>query len=489
MNTSSWPLILFFSELLILFFSELALKVLMIAIVILQRKKTSSAKLAWILLIIFIPFVGTLLYLLLGTRRLGAMRRRRHRKIIDQIPQCIAAHNCCQNIGSAKINTKFHSISSVAETVGASFVLDGNNAILFGDSDKLIASLAQDIESSKHHCHVLSYIMLEDDAGKHIATALINASKRGVVCRLLLDGMGSKAFLKSQTCQQLKDGGVHVVTALPANILRAALVRLDLRNHRKIAVIDNSIGYMGSNNIAEPSFAPKPKFGPWVDASVRLTGPIVRELQAIFIQDWFVDSDEDLAVLLKEPLVIPPDGFPAQLMATGPNSNNQALGQLLQTAFFSAQEELVITTPYFCPDDATESALLISAKRGVETHLVLPAKNDSQLVAAASRSGFAKFVNAGVRIHEFHGGLLHAKTLTIDRKVALIGSANLDRRSLELNFEINMLVFDSDFASELRFLQTSYMEQSTQVLANTVANWSIPRRLWQNAIGLISPIL
>ncbi len=481
MNTSSWPLILFFGE--------LAIKVLMIAIVILQRKKTSSAKLAWILLIIFIPFVGTLLYLLLGTRRLGAIRRKRHQKIISQIPQCVAAHSCCHKIENAKINPKFHSISSVAETVGASFVLDGNDATLFGDSDKLIASLANDIENSKHHCHVLSYIMLEDDAGKHISTALINATKRGVTCRLLLDAMGSKDFLKSETCSQLRKSGIHVVAALPASVLRAVLVRLDLRNHRKIAVIDNSIGYMGSNNIAEPSFAPKPKFAPWVDASIRLTGPIVRELQAIFVQDWFMDSDENLAEILKEPLVIPVDGFPAQLMATGPNSNNQALGQLLQTAFFSAQEELVITTPYFCPDDATESALLICAKRGVETHLVLPAKNDSRLVAAASRSGFSKLINAGVHIHEFNGGLLHAKTLTIDRSVALIGSANLDRRSLELNFEVNMLVFDTDFASELRFLQTSYIEQSTHVLEKTVSDWSIPRRLWQNTVGLISPIL
>jgi cardiolipin synthase len=246
---------------------------------------------------------------------------------------------------------------------------------------------------------------------------------------------------------------------------------------------------MGSNNIAEPSFAPKPKFAPWVDASVRLTGPVVRELQAIFVQDWFMDSEEDIADILSEPLEVSDDGFPAQLMATGPNSNNQALGQLLQTTFFAAQKELVITTPYFSPDDATESALLICAKRGVETHLVLPAKNDSKLVAAACRSNFAKLLNAGVNIHEFHGGLLHAKTITIDRNLALIGSANLDRRSLELNFEVNMLVYDSDFASELRFLQTSYIEQSTQIHPQIVADWSIPKRLWQNAIGLIAPIL
>jgi len=176
-------------------------------------------------------------------------------------------------------------------------------------------------------------------------------------------------------------------------------------------------------------------------------------------------------------------------MATGPNSNNLALSQLLQTAFFSAKTELVITTPYFSPDDSTESALLISAKRGVETHLVLPARNDSKLVQAASRSRYGALLNAGVQIHEFNGGLLHAKTMTIDREIALIGSANMDRRSLDLNFEISMLVFNSDFASELRFLQTTYIEQSTSVPITEPQKWSIGTRLWQNSISLIAPIL
>ncbi|MBC8201354.1 MAG: cardiolipin synthase [Planctomycetes bacterium] len=481
MDVVSWPLILLIGE--------LVLKVVMIALVLLQRKKTSAAKLAWILLIIFIPFIGTIIYLMLGTRRLGFIRRKRHKRIIAQIPQSVAEHGCAQKFELGDVSPAYRSITTVAETVGAGFVLEDNHALLFGDSDKLIHALAVDIDKSTQHCHILSYIMLEDDAGKLIASALIRATARGVVCRLLLDGMGSKDFLNSKTCRDLREAGVRVVAALPANIFRALLVRIDLRNHRKIAVIDNSIGYMGSNNIAEPSFAPKPKFAPWVDASVRLTGPIVRELHAIFIQDWFMDSDEDLVEFLSEPIVCSGKGFPAQLMATGPNSNNQALSQLLQTAFFAAQEELVITTPYFCPDDATESALLICAKRGVQTHLVIPARNDSRLVAAASRSSFSKLIHAGVQIHEFHGGLLHAKTLTIDRKVALIGSANLDRRSLELNFEVNMLVFDTDFASELRFLQTSYMEQSVPVLEENVENWSIQTRLWQNAIGLIAPIL
>jgi len=473
----------------ILFISELLLKLLMIAILLLSKKKSDSAKIAWMLLIIVLPFIGTVIFLLIGTRRLGSRRRKRHKEIQETIPQNVSSHINNPKLYSSDVNPKYSSISHIAETIGGSHVLSGNHASLFGDSDQLIDSIASDIKNAKSNCHILSYIMLVDEAGYKISDALIDATSRGVECRLLLDSMGSKAFLSSALCKKIKDAGVHVVEALPANLLRAIFARVDLRNHRKIAVIDNTIGYMGSNNIAEPSFAPKPKFAPWVDASVRLTGPIVRELQAIFIQDWFMDSDEDLSFLLKEPLEVDVSGFAAQLMATGPNSNNLALSQLLQTAFFSAKEELVITTPYFSPDDSTESALLISAKRGIETHLVLPARNDSKLVQAASKSRYGALLNAGVQIHEFEGGLLHAKTMTIDREIALIGSANMDRRSLDLNFEISMLVYDSDFASELRFLQATYMEQSTSVSVDVPSQWSLGRRLWQNGVSLIAPIL
>jgi len=473
----------------LLFIGELVFKVIMIAVILLQRKKTPSTKLAWILLIVALPFVGSVIYLMIGTTRLGTLRKRRHREILNLIPSGIFTHIPDAAHCAVRVDPVFQSIASIAEAVGASHVIGGNRATLFGDSDKMLDSLAKDIGEATSHCHLLSYIMLDDQAGKNIATALATATDRGVKCRVLIDAVGSRDFLRSATCDQLRKSGVRVTEAMPANILRAAFVRLDLRNHRKLAVIDNEIGYVGSQNIAEPSFAQKPKYAPWVDASARLVGPAVRELQTVFVQDWFMDSDENLSSLLQEPIQPIDNGFPLQFMATGPNSNNRALAQLLQTAFHSAREELIITTPYFAPDTSTESALSIAANRGVNTHLVVPARNDSRLVAAASKSRFTRLLEAGVHIHEYHGGLLHAKTMTIDRDLALIGSANLDRRSLELNFEISMLVYDSDFASQLRFLQHSYIEKSSHLTLKEVSNWSLGQRLWQNAVGLIAPIL
>ena len=473
----------------ILFLSELILKLVMICILLLSKKKSDSAKIAWMVLIVALPFIGTAIFLLLGTRRLGSRRIKKNRRILEEIPQNISHHVAIQHGKNEHVDEKYCSISHVASSIGGTDVLQGNNATLISESDVFIDTLVEDIHSAKKHCHVLSYIMLKDEAGEKLTEALIQASKNGVTCRLLLDSMGSKDFLKSTLRNQLDKAGVKVTEALPANILRALFVRIDLRNHRKIAVIDNNIGYMGSNNIAEKAFAVRKKFAPWVDASIRLTGPIVRELQTIFVQDWFLDSKEDLDAILKEPVEFDEEGISTQLMATGPNSNNLALSQLLQTAFFSAQKKLVITTPYFSPDDSTESALLIAAKRGVETHLVLPAKNDSRLVQAASRSRYSYLLQAGVHIHEFETGLLHAKTMSIDGEVALIGSANLDRRSLDLNFEVSMLVFDQIFTHELLKLQERYISESKAIPFDLPSQWSIPRRLMQNAISLIAPIL
>jgi cardiolipin synthase len=267
------------------------------------------------------------------------------------------------------------------------------------------------------------------------------------------------------------------------------LARIDLRNHRKIVVIDGAIGYCGSTNIADAAFAIKPKFAPWVDASVRIHGPVAWDLQMLFVEDWFLGTEESLDEMLHYQPLAQPDGVPGQLIGTGPSSYNEALRQLIQSAFHMARQELIMTTPYFVPDEATLSALCTAARRGVQTILVLPARNDSPLVAAASRSQYAMLLDAGVEIHEFQRGLLHAKTMTIDRNLAMIGSANLDRRSFELNLEVSLMVYDQDFASQLRFLQRGYMDASRPVDRAAWNRRPWPTQLVQNAAGTLGPLL
>ncbi|MHC4126611.1 MAG: cardiolipin synthase [Planctomycetota bacterium] len=469
--------------------AEYAARVAVAAIILLRSRGTPAVRLAWLVIVFAIPVVGVVAYLLVGEVRFGRRRGRRHRRIAERIGVRSAGQIARPEPFDELIPREHRQIAYLAESVGGNMPHGGHALRLFGDTDLFIQALVEDIAQAQAHCHLEFYIFLDDHSGRRVAEALMEAAGRSVACRLLVDGVGSNAFLKSDLRKRMAARGVTVVEALPASLVRMAFARIDLRNHRKLAVIDGAVGYCGSQNIADAEFAPKPRYAPWVDTMVRLQGPAVHDLQVLFIQDWYLDTNEALeAVLAISPAPLP-DGAVVQIMGTGPDAYNEALRQIIQTSLHAAREELILTTPYFVPDEATASALYTSARRGVETTLVVPARNDSPLVAAASRSYYEALLDAGVRIHEYQHGLLHAKTLTLDRRLALVTTANFDRRSFELNFEVSLVVYDSDFASELRLLQKAYSDGSVPVNEAAWRRRGWPRRLWQNTAGMLGPIL
>ncbi len=262
-----------------------------------------------------------------------------------------------------------------------------------------------------------------------------------------------------------------------------------MRNHRKIVVIDNRITYCGSQNCADPEFRIKAKYAPWVDILLRFEGPIVRQQQQLFAGDWMAHMNEDISELIRAPLPPAPGGFPAQAIGTGPTVRYSAMPEMFEALMYTARRELVITTPYYVPDEPIQAALCASARRGVATTIIFPARNDSMIVAAASRSYYGEMLDAGVRVFEYEGGLLHAKTLTMDGEITLIGSANIDRRSFDLNFENNILVFDERLTLEVRRRQDSYIAASHPVDMNVVAAWSMGRRIWYNTVAMLGPVL
>ena len=289
----------------------------------------------------------------------------------------------------------------------------------------------------------------------------------------------------------MQAAGVQVATALPIGnlLLRPLRGRIDLRNHRKILVIDNRITYCGSQNCADPEFRIKARFAPWVDAVMRFEGPIAQQNQYLFASDWMAQMGDDLTPLLREPVLPCDPGLTAQVIGTGPTVYNSAMPEVFETLIYTARRELVITTPYYVPDEGMQSALCASARRGVATTIIFPARNDSWIVGAASRSYYSDLLAAGVRIYEYEGGLLHTKSLTLDGEVTLIGSANMDRRSFDLNYENNILFYDPTLTAELRRRQDAYLACSHPVTAETVAQWPITRRLWNNTIAMLGPIL
>jgi cardiolipin synthase len=474
--------------------AEYTLRILLAAAVLLQPGLGPMNRLAWLAIGFAFPLIGAPVYIFFGRTRLGALRRRRYREVCRIIAETELRRAVAGSRAPPPVPEEDKKIALLAERVGGNPVRADNRLALFGEASSFLASLERDIDAAQEHANLLFYIWVHDLAGQRIGEALVRAVQRGVRCRVLLDGIGSRPFLRSAACKELRDCGVEVVEALPARLWRLPLARVDLRNHRKIAVIDGRIGYTGSQNLAEASFALKPRFAPWVDVMMRIEGPAVHDLQGLFAQDWHMETGENPMELLTPQRTGPPgpdrraDTW-VQIAGTGPASQNDAMRQLIQTAIHSAREELIITTPYFVPDSGTMSAIVAIARCGVDTTLVVPARNDSRLVAAASQSYFQDLLDAGVHLWEYEPGLLHAKTITVDRKLAIISTANMDRRSFDLNFEVSTVVYDSDFASHLRLLQRSYVSRSHAVDPDAHGRRSAWRRMGENAAALLHPVL
>jgi cardiolipin synthase len=317
--------------------------------------------------------------------------------------------------------------------------------------------------------------------------------KRGVRCRVLVDAIGSRAFLKSARAADLRHAGVRVEEALPSGLLHLLFRRPDLRLHRKIVVIDGRVGYTGSLNLADPVlFKRDAGVGQWVDAFARVTGPVVGALAATFREDWAVETGEP-------PEEIPTDQRPrtetdpgtavVQVLATGPDHRVNAIEAVVLMALYAARREVILTTPYFVPSESMLFALLSAAGRGVQVTLIVPAKVDSRLVHFASRAHQTDLLRAGVRVALYQRGLLHTKSITVDDQLSLFGSLNLDPRSLRLDFEITLAVYDASFTAALRALQQSYLAESHLLdLADCLARSAV-ERFAEDSARLVSPIL
>ncbi|MGN6766970.1 MAG: cardiolipin synthase, partial [Rhizobiaceae bacterium] len=367
----------------------------------------------------------------------------------------------------------------------------GNRAELTADSFRSIERMVEDIDAATDHVHLLFYIWLPDNNGRKVADALKRAAARGVTCRAMVDDIGSRELIRSPLWQEMATAGVKTARALRVGnpILRIFFGRIDLRNHRKIAIIDNRVTYCGSQNCADAEFLPKAKYAPWVDVLLRVEGPVVHQNQIIFATDWMTFDGEDIRHILEIPVEAHVQGFPAQLVATGPTGRFSAMPQMFESLIFAARGDLFITTPYYAPYQGLQEALCAAASRGVDVTLILPRRNDDFAIARASRSYYPELLQSGVRIHEYEKGLLHAKTITMDGEITFIGSANMDRRSFDLNYENNMLIYDGKVTAALRSRQEEFLAASIRVETEEVRHWPWYRRLANNTFAILSPLL
>lgn len=458
--------------------------------VLLRPHREPASRIAWVVVILAVPVVGILAYIFLGETNIGRSRVNRIRTFLARLSDVFAAEAVAFDMHGDVPQTYKH-LFHAGKHVNGFEPVGGNHATLLQDSNATIDSMVADIDAAQDHVHLLFYIWLEDKNGCKVVEALKRAAARGVTCRAMADGLGSRSMIDSKRWSAMHEAGVKLAVALPIGhlLLRTLKGRIDLRNHRKIVVIDNRITYCGSQNCADPEFRVKAKYAPWVDIMIRFNGPITRQNQYLFASDWGAETGEDISDLLRQPLPPAQDGLTAQVIGTGPTIQYAAMPEIFESLMYAARHELFITTPYYIPDESIQAGLCACARRGVATTIIFPARNDSWIAGAASRSYYADLLAAGVKIFEYAGGLLHAKTLTIDAKVTLIGSANMDRRSFELNYENNILLYDSALTAHVRQRQQSYLDRSRTITGDMVAQWTWHHRLWNNAIALFGPVL
>jgi cardiolipin synthase len=462
------------------------LQVTFIARALLWPHREPAARMAWITVIMVTPVVGMLAYILFGEPNIG---RRRLAKLVaaeDKLP----LPETVGHEAPLELPERLAVLFRVGSSISDFEPVAGNRAELMADSNAAIDRMVADIGAAAETVHIVFYIWLPDNNGRKVVEALKRAAARGVACRAMADALGSRMLINSMHWGAMREAGVDVARALPMGFLQPLRGRIDMRNHRKIVVIDNRITYCGSQNCADPEFRIKAKYAPWVDILLRLEGPIARQQQRVFAADWMAHRrGDDLSALFDAPPPPASDGFAAQVIATGPTVRYSAMPEMFEALMYAARRELVVTTPYYVPDEPIQAALCASARRGVATSIIFPKRNDSWIVAAASRSYYDELRDAGVVIHEYVGGLLHAKTLTMDGDVTLIGSANIDRRSFDLNFENNMLIADREVTAAVRRRQAAYLAASRRVNADVVDEWGLRHRIWNNAVAMFGPVL
>ena len=471
---------------LVYYWSEWAIRLVMLCYV--PQRRSAAAARGWLLLIFLLPLPGLIVYSLIGRPYLPRRRVEEQARVSAMIREEQHARSAGRTaVTPADLPPEFSHVVRLAQNLGDFQIFPGNAIELIDDYAAAIDRIVTDIDAAADHVHLLYYIFADDATGRRVADALARATARGVSCRVLMDGTGSKSALRT-LAPRLRKSGVEVVALLPAHWLRRLTsARVDLRNHRKIVVIDGRVGYVGSQNLIDADFK-RPLVYEEVVARVR--GPVVAELQAVLLADRLVETAQSVRRAEMFPDDLPPAGPAlAQLLPSGPGYPHENNQRLIVALIHAANTRVVITSPYFIPDDPFIQAMTTATLRGVEVHLVVCAQIDQYLVGLGQRSFYDELLEGGVRIHSYGKRFLHAKHLTIDDSIALIGSSNMDIRSFMLNAEVMLVVYDREVVADLRRIEQRYFADATEL---TLSAWrSRPRlqRVLQNVARLADSLL
>ncbi|MUK90681.1 cardiolipin synthase [Ornithinibacillus sp. L9] len=461
-----------------------------ISIVFLERKDASSAW-AWLMVLLFIPVVGFILYLIFG-RRLSKQRIF-HWDTKSRLGVQKAVESQLTKIEADEFEYKNEELKNYKELYylhlknDDAILTQDNSVQIFTDGHQKFDSLIKDMEMATDHIHLLYYIVRKDELGQRIANVLIKKAKEGVDVRFLYDDMGSRRIGRKYI-KRLRNAGVQVEAFFPPKIPNINL-KINYRNHRKLAIIDGKIGYIGGFNIGDEYLGKSKRFGYWRDTHLRITGDAVQNMQTRFILDWNQASRNDILYHERYYASEPSGDVGIQIVSSGPDSDWEQIKNGYIKMILSAKEYVYIQTPYLIPDESLRDALRIAALSGVKVKIMIPNKPDHPFVYWATFSYVGDLLAAGAEVFIYQNGFLHSKTLIVDGKIASVGTANIDVRSFRLNFEVNAFLYDQTLAEKLVDYFKQDIQHSTQVTLKLYEKRSIVIKIKESVSRLLSPIL
>ena len=510
--------------------------VMTLRIVTVQRN--IGVSIAWVAVLYTLPLFGFIAYLLLGEPTIG----RRYRERVDQaslmMDDMARREELVLDQGQELLPVDYRGVSQIGTRWTGLGVFPNHSMQLLTEPNAIFQSLIKDIKAAQRIILMEFYIVYPKGQVLEVIEALSAAAKRGVECHVLADSVGSFSFFNSSAHRELEEAGVFVHQSLPVGLFKTLFKRSDLRNHRKLVVIDECIGYIGSFNLVDPKFFKQNKnVGQWIDVAIRTTSPesisITTAMAVVVATDIGAENNDNLdalhhrvssytrrlyvmdptindlnsrvkvlgthinhevqpdigstsIVIPKKPVV---EGVLAQLIPSAPQVTAHVIYNTLVTVIHRANKRIRMTTPYFVPDEALSGALMIAAKRGVDVTLIVPEKVDSFLVQHASQAYYQELLEAGVNIALFKGGLLHTKTVVVDDDYCLFGTVNIDMRSFYLNMEVSLAIYTPEMVAQVSDCQEVYLQNCRFLGLEEWEQRHGAARLFDNVVRLFSPLL
>ncbi|VXB24113.1 Cardiolipin synthase [Bacillus sp. 349Y] len=456
--------------------------VILIGFLIFFENRHPTQTLTWLVVLGAFPFLGFIFYLLFG-RNFRKERMFKKKYILDK-QTYLRYEPGPKEMDRDLFQDKYFRL---ARRIGNSSISFSSSTKVLTNGDETFREILDWLKTAKHHIHLEYYIVRHDDIGSQIKEVLIQKASEGVKIRFLYDAVGSWQ-LSRKYITELKEAGVEMVPFGPVKI-PILNNKFNFRNHRKIIVIDGSIGFVGGLNIGDEYLGKNPSFGFWRDTHLMVKGDAVRTLQLIFLQDWYYMTSDDFIT----PGYLTPDPGEGdggvQMIAGGPDNEVSVLKNLFFSMITSAQKSVWVASPYFIPDEDIFSALKIAALSGVDVRLLVPHKPDKRIVFHASRSYFPDLLEAGVRIYEYQKGFMHSKIIIVDGELASIGTSNMDMRSFHLNFEVNAFLYKTESTLDLMTEYEHDLEHAEELSLDTFQKRHLGYRFLESTSRLLSPLL